>query len=297
MCPFCKNPSDHIKKLGSFTRKTGPSTSIKRYLCRSCGKSFSDQTHTLTYRERKPHLTQKVMRLLMEGSSQRGCARLLGVKQQTVANKMIRLGIRAKTHLDSSTPLDPEKLEQPTVIFDEMETFEHSKCKPLSIVVVVEDKTRKIIAAEVAPMAAKGKLAAISRKKYGRRKSGRKAALSRALQEVRLKYPGLNTLKSDQCPLYPDAIKKVFPGDISHIAFKGRRGCVVGQGELKRGGFDPLFALNHTCAMFRDRIKRLSRRTCCTTKKQERLQMLVHLYAWWHNQRLLGLKSSKIRMA
>ena len=30
---------------------------------------------------------------------------------------------------------------------------------------------------------------------------------------------------------------------------KGRRGCVIGQGELKRGGYDPLFALNLNYAL------------------------------------------------
>jgi hypothetical protein len=51
----------------------------------------------------------------------------------------------------------------------------------------------------------------------------------------------------------------------------------VGQGELKRGGFDPLFSLNHTAAMFRDRLKRLSHRTWCTTKRPDRLQLLLDL--------------------
>jgi hypothetical protein len=62
----------------------------------------------------------------------------------------------------------------------------------------------------------------------------------------------------------------------------------VGQGELKRGGFDPLFSLNHTAAMFRDRLKRLSRRTWCTTKRPDRLQLLLDLYAWYHNELLAG---------
>ncbi len=60
------------------------------------------------------------------------------------------------------------------------------------------------------------------------------------------------------------------------------------QGELKRGGFDPLFALNHTCAMFRDHLKRLSRRTWCTTKRASCLQDLLYVYAWFHNERLAG---------
>jgi hypothetical protein len=57
----------------------------------------------------------------------------------------------------------------------------------------------------------------------------------------------------------------------------------VGQGELKRGGFDLLFALNHSCAMVRDNLKRLSRRTWCTTKRPDRLQCLLNLYICAHN--------------
>lgn len=57
----------------------------------------------------------------------------------------------------------------------------------------------------------------------------------------------------------------------------------MGQGELKAGGFDPLFSLNHTCAMYRDNLTRMSRRTWCTTKGPDRLQSLVNLYVCAHN--------------
>src|SRR5690606_19374474 len=62
------------------------------------------------------------------------------------------------------------------------------------------------------------------------------------------------------------------------------RACVVGQGEMKAGGFDPLFSLNHTCAMYRDNTKRLSRRSWCTTKRVDRLQCLLELYTVFHNE-------------
>ncbi len=54
--------------------------------------------------------------------------------------------------------------------FDDLETFEHTKCKPLSATIAVESKTRRILGFRVARMPAKGLLAAISRKKYGYRK-------------------------------------------------------------------------------------------------------------------------------
>ena len=89
-------------------------------------------------------------------------------------------------------------------------------------------------------------------------------------------------VKSDECPRYPKPVRQHLPGAV-HVTFKGRRGCAFGQGELKAGGFDPLFSLNHSCAMFRDNLKRLTRRTWCTTKRPDRLQCLVNIYICAHN--------------
>ena len=131
-------------------------------------------------------------------------------------------------------------------------------------------------------MPAKGKLAAISRKRYGRRADERPKALRTLLTTVRsVSVPNV-VLRSDQSPRYPKYVAELMP-QARRRTFKGRRGCVVGQGELKSGGFDPLFALNHSCAMFRDNIKRLSRRTWCTTKRPDRLQSLIDLYVIAHN--------------
>jgi hypothetical protein len=49
-------------------------------------------------------------------------------------------------------------------VFDEMETFEHTKMKPISITVAVTEKTRLIVATKVASMPAKGLLAERSRR-------------------------------------------------------------------------------------------------------------------------------------
>ncbi|MEK6774013.1 MAG: hypothetical protein AABY64_08735, partial [Bdellovibrionota bacterium] len=92
-------------------------------------------------------------------------------------------------------------------------------------------------------------------------------------------------IKSDQNPHYPKDVMRDFPR-ASHEKFKGRKACVVGQGELKKIGYDPLFSLNHTCAMFRAHVSRLFRRTWCTTKKSERLSYHLAIYAVYHNQSL-----------
>jgi transposase-like protein len=291
MCPYCHAPQSKTVKFGFFARITGLRSRIQRYRCNVCLRKFSSQTGTLTYKERKPHLTQKVMRLMMEGVSQRACARTFGCQRRTIASKLTRLGLHARAQFDARQAGDGiTNGTESTVVFDEMETFEHSKCKPVSIAIAVEQSTRRVIAVEVAQMPAKGKLAEASRKKYGKRSDKRPAAMRQVLSEVRRLYPNLAVVKSDECPRYPSYVTGILGSGVIHQTFKGRRGCVVGQGELKAGGFDPLFSLNHTCAMFRDHIKRLSRRTWCTTKCIDRLRDLVCLYAWWHNQSIAGMK-------
>jgi hypothetical protein len=57
----------------------------------------------------------------------------------------------------------------------------------------------------------------------------------------------------------------------------------VGQGELKAGGFDPLFSLNHSFAMARANMNRLFRRSWCTNKLPQRLALHFAMYALYHN--------------
>jgi len=166
--------------------------------------------------------------------------------------------------------------------FDEMETLEHSKLKPLSIPLVVT-KDRKILAFDVARMPAKGKLAALSVEKYGRRKDERRKVMRSVLLGLKEIVSDEAIFESDENPHYPTLLKKIFPL-ASHQTTKGRRGCVVGQGELKKIPWDPLFSLNHTAAMFRANVNRLFRRTWCTTKKPERLRDHLALYVNYHNQ-------------
>jgi len=71
---------------------------------------------------------------------------------------------------------------------------------------------------------------------------------------------------------------------VDYERFKGGRGCVVGQGELKKLYRDPLFSINHTCAMFRANINRLIRKTWCTTKDPKMLQKHLEIFIYYYNQ-------------
>lgn len=167
--------------------------------------------------------------------------------------------------------------------FDEMETSEHSKLKPLSIALAVDDKERKILGFEVSVMPASGHLAQRSIRKYGFRPDERVAGLRKLFEEIKPCLTPQAIIQSDEKLMYMPQVREYFP-EAKHVRSKGRKPCVVGQGELKSGGFDPLFMLNHTCAMFRANVNRLFRRTWCTTKKKERLVQHLILYMNYHNQ-------------
>lgn len=282
-CPNCQSPK--VLKRGYY-HVGGPTNHqrVQRFACKSCLKRFSTQTLAMTRGEKKAYINQRLFRTLCCGMSQRSAAFLLGIHRTTVARKIARFGPAARSQLAAAAAATPAG---DAVVFDEMETFEHSKCKPLSVAVAVDKATRRILAVEVASMPAKGLLAKIARKRYGRRLDGRAEALHAMCRHIQAACPKVTTLQSDENPRYPAFTKEYFP-EARHETSKGRRACVVGQGELKRGGFDPLFALNHTCAMFRDHLKRLSRRTWCTTKKASCLQDLMSIYAWFHNEQLAG---------
>lgn len=288
MCPNCQKATPIIKR-GIYLRPSD-GKKIQRFQCKICSKSFSSQSLSFDYRLRKRRINQRVFLMLSKGVSQRGCAQILGVDPKTISRRVWRFGRCAKAHLGK---LQKSSLEIDSITFDEMETFEHTKLKPLTIPIAVETKTRRVLALDVGKIAAKGHLAQLSRRKYGFRQCQRKQVLESLFEQLKLVTSSECVFLSDESQHYPPALFRHFCG-YEHKRYKGRKPAVVGQGEMKKGGFDPLFCLNQTAAMFRDNIKRLSRRTWCTTKRIDRLLDFLYIYAMYHNQRIGGVKRPRL---
>src|SRR5262249_28348078 len=119
------------------------------------------------------------------------------------------------------------------------------------------------------------------------RKDERATEILALLQKIQPLVQSQVRITTDQNPKYPGWIRTHFP-NARHRAVKGRRARAGGQGELKQGGFDPVFALNHTAAMIRAHVNRLIRRTWCTTKRADRLAAHLELYVQYHNQVLVA---------
>lgn len=283
-CPYCPSErlvSSHrpqVLKIGSYFRKSDQKL-LQRYICTSCKKSFSDATQSRCLHQKKRQLNSPIFQLLCSGVSQRRASRYLNINRKTIARKLVFLGLFSRELLPRTNSL----FQRSQVIeFDDLETFEHSQCKPLSVTMAVEHKTRRILGFKVARMPAKGLLASVARKKYGFRKDERALARRELFSELQSLAEEKALFKSDEHPGYPKDLRKYFPHS-QHKRYKSRRACAVGQGELKEGKFDPLFSLNHSFAMLRANINRLYRRSWNTTKDPKRLEDHISIYALYHN--------------
>jgi hypothetical protein len=166
-----------------------------------------------------------------------------------------------------------------------METFEHTKCKPLSISIAVNGTNGKIIDTEVAYMQCKGHLAKISRNKYSWTLDTRQAASESVFQTVKKIAPPTVHIVTDKKTAYITWIGNVLPR-ADHDKFKRKvniKNSYRHNKKKKQKVFEPLFYLNMACAKIRADLARMRRRTWTTTKKMERLQDQLLIYTAWVN--------------
>ncbi|MEM7281497.1 MAG: hypothetical protein AAF438_07705 [Pseudomonadota bacterium] len=286
-CPGCQGNGSNVVRYGSYYRRSD-ARHIQRFRCNQCSLHFSNATFSDCYRQKKRRLNHRIMLLLSSAVSMRRIAVLLGVSKTTVARKLIFLADQArKNHQHYLDMVIRQRGMFAQIQFDDLETFEHTKCKPLTVTVIVEPKQRLLIDFAVAPIAAKGPLAAISKKKYGERKDLSRMTRQELFQRLCCRVNPGAEFSSDEHAHYPMLLRRHFP-NATHHRYKSIRGCITGQGELKKTQFDPLFGVNHTLAMLRANLNRLVRRTWCTTKLKERLADHLAIYQHYHNQTLLN---------
>jgi len=279
-CPRCG--AGCSVKFGRYHRYDD-AQSIQRYRCKACNKCHSSATHAPTYRQKRRRLNRLIEWDIGSSTSQRRIAKKHRCNRKTVARKIIFLAQEARQKclpwLDAQSPFEH-------VQWDELITFEHTRLKPITVAVMSCAHTRCIIGYGMAQIPANGLIAKRSREKYGHRVNKSGAMRRRVLDELTRHLASSVTIVSDEHPRYAREISRYYP-QATHIQHKSVRGSLTGQGELKRTGYDPLFAINHTLAMLRDNIKRLTRRTWCTTKLPSALDDVLAIYMHFHNTELI----------
>ena len=291
-CPVCKAKNipnkdcntgkKHVQKYGSFRRKSD-SKRIQRYKCLLCNNTFSTACKDPAYRQKKRRLNHKIKILSSSHCSMRRIAIMLNTTRVTVARKCEFLGKKA---MIEHTKLMKNKIyKEKEIQFDELQTIEHTNCKPLAVAVAVAKKSRKILGFSVSKMPPPVYLAKISLKKYGNRPDCRPEGLKLLFKQLTPIIDANTIIHFDKHSYYKPLIKQYFP-KVAYIQSNSDKSSIAGQGILKKQYKDPLFTVNHTLAMMRANINRLIHKTWCTTKDPTRLVYHLAIYMSVHNSYL-----------
>lgn len=283
-----------ISKCQSCLRRGGRNSSYLRksdgkkviqYRCVRCRRTWTPAADNPEKRQRWRSGNEILRRLLVSGITMERAAWILRINPKTVDRRVRYLAQIADQELASRQKIVRPKEKGGRFYLDELITFEHTRCKPLAVCMVVSQE-REILAFRVSSMPPIGKhLKKISLRKYGMRPNHRRKGIEECLKEI---HPRLTRLyetlefKTDEEKSYAQLIQKCFPG-AKHQAYPSKRAVIAGLGELKDHSYDPIFPINHTLAMLRANLARLIRRTWSTTKKMSRLRDFLAIYAHAHN--------------
>ena len=234
MIQGCPNNSCKVFQQSIFQLKDGfffrhdDSRSVQRYKCKICLKRYSKATRTLEFAQKKRRLNRTIRNNLASGMSMRSCAYNLNIARKTVERKFIYLAKKARMNQQALLNLWAQN-PIGEVQFDDLISSIHTKLKPISVSVVVDPNSFKILGARVAEIPAFGKIAEISRRKYGRRKNRHPEFLSKLLFDLKYSIAREAVFKTDEHKRYPEIIAKHFPHS-RHVTSKGIPATIVGMG-------------------------------------------------------------------
>lgn len=287
-CPKvgCRLVPSRVIRWGTFHRQDD-CRKIPRYRCNMCAGTFSTATWSHAKWQKKRRINNDIRWLLCMKVSRNALAQFLKVSRETVTRKLLHHAKIARAYFENL----PDR-EIQAVQFDELHSTVHTKCKPVQTSVAVCAATRRVLALCVASAPAQAPLDKISKAKYGERPDERPDAIEIVLHKIRPLLSRSSMITTDKAFLYPEPIARILPF-AKHVRHKSRKARFGGQGELKRVGFDPLFTLNHTAAMSRDRVGRMVRKTWGTSKRQDRHEAHMLVWAHFHNEVYLPLIQAK----
>jgi hypothetical protein len=162
--PFCPNGKCKFhnrlpekwryKMFGSYVRKSD-NRRIQRYRCMSCNRTFSTQTFSTTYWQKRPGLDAKIFTMTANGMCNRQIARELEVDPVTINRKIERLGRHCLLFLHQMMNQGPTAKE---IVFDGFETFELNQFYPFHHNVAVEKGTDFILFFNDSELRRKGRM-------------------------------------------------------------------------------------------------------------------------------------------
>ena len=282
--PHCPNPNclHHnnkagrwpFKKIGYYRRLQAP-TRIQRFACKACKRSFSTQTFSTTYWQKRPDLDAAILMKTVGGMANRQIARDLRVSPKTIDRHLSRIA-RHCMLFHNRMMLDSPPVSE--VVVDGFESFEYSQYFPIHHHVAVDKDTDFFLYFTDSELRRKGRMTEVQKKrrrelemKLGRPDPKAIEKDMRELLEVVLGNMDKATVYSDDHPAYRRSMKTLAT-EINHL---------VTPGSAHRDKNNSLWEVNLLDLLIRHSSANHRRETIAWSKRrQSSAERLVILLVW-----------------
>ena len=149
------------RKITPFFRTTD-NRYVQRFKCLSCGGTFSTQTFSTTYWQKRPDLDEMILLQSANGMANSQIARIVSCAPSTVDRKLDRMGRHSLLFL--LIMLQAGRLPE-EIVYDGLETFEFSQYNPWHLNLAVEKSTDYILGFNESELRRKGTMTDQQKKK------------------------------------------------------------------------------------------------------------------------------------
>ena len=243
-CIKCQ--SERVVKKG-WVKTRHRAKKVQRHHCKDCGVMFTSRNNLPTYRERRPDLNEKIKHMYVEGMPLRAIARVLGCSYNTVVRKFVKYAKVESESNDEAETLNPTKCK--IIQIDEMVTFLNKRGNWVYIALAV---------------AGHGKILSFQ---CGQDK---KTTLHALMRDIETYVNDKTIFYSDKDMSYQKLLEQFYP-QADYV--------ILPRGEAN----EYLKHLNFVCALVRNRLGRMSRKSWCFTRDIGRLQLNLEMLMRRHN--------------
>ena len=282
--PHCPNPNclHHktndepwpFKKIGYFRRLQTP-TRIQRFTCKTCRRSFSTQTFSTSYWQKRPGLGANIFMKTVGGMANRQIARDLKVGPKTIDRHLSRIARHCMLFHHNMMQHSPPVQE---IVIDGFESFEYSQYHPIHHHVAVDKENDFFLYFTDSELRRKGRMteAQKRRRQYLEMRLGRPDPKAiekdmKELLEVALGTTEKAIVHSDDHKAYPRSMKTLTT-EITHR---------VTPGSQHRDKNNSLWVVNLLDLLIRHSSANHKRETIAWSKRrQSSAERLVILLVW-----------------
>lgn len=281
-CPKCLS-SSYVKSGLSAPVECLNSKRRQRLRCRLCRHRFSQNAHSLSYRQKKVDraLNSKILQLFLLGTSNRQIARAQQISEECVRRRLDRLAKRAL--IFHHQMMQSIRIDEP-IAFDGLENFAGSQYDPNNIQQAIGAESLFVYDFNFAPLNRKGRMSNWQKVKLAKieEQYGRYDPKSIRQQSAQI-FKRIHEKAVSQRPdLWTDEhfqYKRALRRDLKQISFVHK--CV--SSSACRNFQNILFSVNHMDLLLRQRVAAFMRETISFAKSAGRMIQKYVLFAVYKN--------------